>query len=155
MLDPIGHNETCFKTGKLLKQGGIMKIYRTRLFVLYYNRITYHSMDYFLTAKYRQVGEISLRDLEPPTLYEMTEFDPKRAVKYGFVVGVKDKSSMSRNYYLFTETREECLEWIQAIRQVVEMCRMSYFHFCKMMKQNVGAEQLHDITIKTNGASDY
>ncbi|KAG2382619.1 hypothetical protein C9374_005199 [Naegleria lovaniensis] len=114
-------SKTCFKQGIMIKQGAKVKNYKTRYFLLYSNRISYHKMNKKKEYNKTPQGEISLKGLISSNIYEMSNIDQraqKEGLKFGFIVADKEHA---RNYYLFTESREESLEWIQAIHQVVNM----------------------------------
>nr|CAG4711474.1 unnamed protein product [Naegleria fowleri] len=114
-------SKTCFKQGIMIKQGAKVKNYKTRYFLLYSNRMTYHKMNKKKEYNKTPQGEISLKGLTTSNIYEMSHMDPraqKEGLKFGFVVADQEHA---RNYYLFTESREESLEWIHAIHQVVNM----------------------------------
>ncbi|EFC38755.1 predicted protein [Naegleria gruberi] len=114
-------SQTCFKSGVMTKQGAKVKNYKSRYFFLYSNKITYHKMNKKKEPNKTPQGEISLKGVQSLNIYEMKTIEPKaqkEGLQFGFIVEDQERS---RNYFLFTETKEETLEWIEAIRQVVTL----------------------------------
>ena len=122
-------NNFVFKQGVMIKQGAKVKNYKKRYFFLYGHKLTYHKMNKKKEPSKAAQGEIilprfsSLKQQKLESIvYEMTQIDPKASkegLQFGFIVS--DLEGNRGDYFLFTASRQESLDWIEAIRNAIQM----------------------------------